>query len=125
MVHIKAEMSQFSRNSAELSPYSLVSYILLTNSAGKGALMEQSFDYTEPTIWALRKNVRKVREATSSLYEHIYGYDPLAAVQSPETPPEEEEAVRKGSAENPSLNIINPETNFLVRELASDEPSDA
>ena len=91
--------------------------------------MGQSFKMTtEPTIWALRKNTRKVQnDAAPTLYEHIYGYDPIQVVRNVVTDgsPEEEEAVRKGSAENPGLNILAPATNFLVMELTSDEPSNA
>lgn len=79
--------------------------------------MGQSYKYTEPTIWALRKNTRQVREATDSLYEHLYGYEPIR-VPSQEA---EEESVRKGSAENPQLNILNSKTNFIVKALADND----
>lgn len=89
--------------------------------------MGQSFELiTEPTIWALRKNTRKAGDAAPTLYEHLYGYDPIKVVRNTvDATPEDEEAVRKGSAENPGLNIIAPSTNFTVMELASDEPSNA
>lgn len=76
--------------------------------------MGQSYKYTEPTIWALRKNARAEHEVADSLYGHLYGYDPIR-VPSQETM---QESVRKGSAENPQLNIINSQTNFIVRALA-------
>lgn len=88
--------------------------------------MKQSFPYTEPTIWALRKNVRATKQDNNdpaTLYEHIYGYDPIKVVRGHEEGSQEN--VRKGSAENPSLNIINSQTNFLVRDLVSDDPSNA
>lgn len=74
----------------------------------------------EPTIWALRKKGILESEETSvpSLYEHLFGYDPIQLVVKPET-------IRKGSAENPALNIINPQTNFTLVEIASDmKPED-
>lgn len=78
---------------------------------------------TEPTIWALRKNIKASRQdnapmAERSLYEHIYGYDPIL-VSRPAAVREEE--VRKGSAGNPGLNILNPQTNFAVKELTSED----
>jgi hypothetical protein len=87
--------------------------------------MKQSFPYTEPTIWALRKNVHATKQdnAPVTLYEHIYGYDPIKVVRGNEE--DTKGNVRKGSAENPSLNILNSETNFLVREIVSDDPSNA
>ncbi len=36
--------------------------------------------YTEPTIWALRKNgvVEQHRpDSEATLYEHLFGYDPI------------------------------------------------
>lgn len=88
--------------------------------------MKRSFPYTEPTIWALRKNVRGTKQNNdpAALYEHIYGYDPIKVMRGDEEKTTREN-VRKGSAENPSLNIINPQTNFLVREIVSDDPSNA
>jgi hypothetical protein len=83
--------------------------------------MGQSFEYTEPTIWALRKNTRRVKETTSSLYEHLLGYEPIETDHEIE---EDEEAIRKGSAENPQLNILNPETNFIVMELSSEDTTE-
>ncbi len=80
------------------------------------------YTYTEPTIWALRKNTKQVRDATHSLYEHLYGYDPIRV---PEHDAEEEESVRKGSAENPNLNILDSTTNFIAVQLASKEASKA
>ncbi len=77
--------------------------------------MGQSYKYTEPTIWALRKSTRQVRDATHSLYEHLYGYEPIRMPAGDEG----EERVRRGSAQNPQLNIINPQTNFAIRSLDS------
>ncbi|HEU4839399.1 MAG TPA: hypothetical protein VFS88_08315 [Micavibrio sp.] len=86
--------------------------------------MKQSFPYTEPTIWALRKNVRATKQdnTPATLYEHIYGYAPIKVLPGSE---EIKETVRKGSAENPSLHILNSQTGFLVREIVSDDPSKA
>lgn len=84
--------------------------------------MGQSFKYVEPTIWALRKNVRKVEdEAVPTLHQHIYGYEPIRVSRREET----QENVRKGSAENPELNILNPVTSFMVVKLASEDASKA
>lgn len=82
--------------------------------------MGQSLKYTEPTIWALRKNAVKDEpvEQTGSLYEHLFGYDPIK-VQAPAN--KMEGKIRRGSAENPALNIINPATNFLVMEIVSED----
>ncbi len=77
--------------------------------------MKQILHNMEPTIWALRKNGHKEEEVQSSLYEHLFGYDPIKVNGK-------EEAIRKGSAENPGLNIINPKTNFALVEIASDLP---
>jgi hypothetical protein len=88
--------------------------------------MKQTFPYTEPTIWALRKNVRASKQDNNdpaALYEHIYGYDPIKVVRERGEAPKEN--IRKSSAENPSLNILNSETNFLVREIVSDDPPKA
>ena len=82
--------------------------------------MAQLLKSVEPTIWALRKNAKKKEDGISTLYEHLYGYDPIRVIVNPETD-EPEQAIRKGSAENPHLNIINPETNFTVMELASED----
>ena len=76
----------------------------------------------EPTIWALRKNAKKKKDDPATLYEHLYGYDPIRVI-IPQN--EAEEAIHKGSAENPQLNILNPRTNFMVMELASDDTSKA
>jgi len=74
----------------------------------------------EPTIWALRKNVAATRQdnvapVERSLYEHIYGYEPIRVTR------DNEETIRKGSAENPGLNIINPATNFVAVQIASED----
>ena len=73
----------------------------------------------EQTIWALRKNSKKKKDDSTTLYEHLYGYDPIRVIRPDQDG--QEEAIRKGSAENPHLNIINPETNFAVMELASED----
>lgn len=87
--------------------------------------MGQVFKNIEPTIWALRKNgVRQEDESAASLYEHLYGYDPIR-VAPVNRMPDEKQVIRKGSAENPELNILTPKTNFIVMELASEDPSNA
>ena len=80
--------------------------------------MRQSFRFPENTLWALRKNgVRKADTHTPSLHEALLGYEPIRiAEQDNDTP--------MVSAENPQLNIITSQTNFLVMELASDLPPD-
>lgn len=87
--------------------------------------MGQALKYTEPTIWALRKNAhldeQRADGRPASLYEHIFGYEPIRVTPPPS---QTEEEIRKGSAENPNLNIINPVTNFIVMELASEEAED-
>ncbi len=82
--------------------------------------MAQLLKSVEPTIWALRKNAKKKEDSISTLYEHLYGYDPIR-VARPEVADEPEQAIRKGSAENPNLNILNSGTNFMVMELASED----
>lgn len=90
--------------------------------------MAQTFKYTEPTIWALRKGVRvgdapegaDDANAGPSLYEHIYGYDPIRIVRNRAEREKSREAIQKGSAENPALNILNPQTNFVVKAMTSD-----
>ncbi len=87
--------------------------------------MGQSLKYTEPTIWALRKNAVKddvAEQQPGTLYEHLFGYDPIR-VQAPAN--KLEGKIRRGSAENPALNIINPQTNFLVMEMASENSEEA
>lgn len=85
----------------------------------------------QPTIWALRKNVRAHQDNTpastsgNTLYEHLFGYDPIrllgpagaALATRPESSPV--------TADNPKLNIIHSQTNFLVMEMASDEPQES
>ena len=85
--------------------------------------MAQLLKSVEPTIWALRKNTKK-KDDPSSLYEHLYGYDPIR-VSRPEMAEEQDETIRTGSAENPQLNILNPVTNFMVMELASEDEQKA
>lgn len=96
-------------------------------------LITQPIKPTQPTIWALRRNVRAAQDnepqlsvnnvSTGTLYEHLFGYDPIhIARQAAPTDISEDAAI---SAENPKLNIINPQTNFLVREIVSDDPSNA
>lgn len=75
----------------------------------------------EPTIWALRKNTRKEDEGraeSGTLYEHIFGYDPIRINNANG----DNDAIQKGCSENPKLNLINPQTNFAVVEIASDLP---
>lgn len=79
----------------------------------------------EPTIWALRKNPRAANTdnaADHSLYEHLFGYDPISLVRGRQEPVEQDAGVT--SAQNPNLNILNAETNFAVLELVSDLPED-
>ncbi len=85
----------------------------------------------QPTIWALRKNVRAYQDnappstSANTLYEHLFGYDPIrllgpagaAMAVQPESSPV--------TADNPKLNIIHSRTNFLVMEMASDEPHES
>lgn len=81
----------------------------------------------EPTIWALRRNPRAPETPAASndqggsLYQHLFGYDPIELLKksSPDG-----EAMAQTSAENPKLNIINPETNFAVMEIVSEQPAD-
>lgn len=84
------------------------------------------FKSVEPTIWALRKNGIKQDndENVGSLYEHLYGYDPIRVLPVNRVS-DGKENIRKGSAENPELNILAPKTNFIVMELASEDPSNA
>lgn len=82
--------------------------------------MGQLLKNVEPTIWALRKNSKAEENAIPSLYEHLYGYDPIRVMPVNKIS-DKKEAIRKGSAENPNLNILNPGTNFMVRELASED----
>ena len=84
--------------------------------------MAQLLKSVEPTIWALRKNTKK-KDDPATLYEHLYGYDPIRVARPDQDG--QEEAIRKGSAENPNLNIINPVTNFMVMELASEDDQKA
>lgn len=75
----------------------------------------------EPTIWALRKNPRAANEAAAddhSLYEHLFGYDPIRMITGAAQNHMEDTAPT--SAENPNLNILNARTNFAVVELASE-----
>lgn len=79
----------------------------------------------EPTIWALRKNPHNGNSPKGndhSLYEHIFGYDPISLLRSPDRPSEDKAGAT--SAANPQLNIINPETNFAVMELVSEDPEE-
>ncbi len=88
--------------------------------------MGQSFKYTEPTIWALRKNAKEA-DATSlpandlNLYTHLFGYDPIRIASDTLGAKSHDAEIRRGSAENPTLNIINPTTNFMIKELASEK----
>ena len=75
----------------------------------------------EPTIWALRKNPRVAHETAAddhSLYEHLFGYDPIRMMTA--RPPAPQEDAAPTSAENPNLNILNAGTNFAVVEMASE-----
>ena len=78
----------------------------------------------EPTIWALRKNPRAQTVTASTddptLYEHLFGYDPISLLRRQSKADTADMDAGATSAENPNLNIINPETNYAVMELASD-----
>lgn len=92
--------------------------------------MGQSFKYTEPTIWALRKNAKEHDAASLpandlNLYTHLFGYDPIRVAADTLGAETHDETIRRGSSENPTLNIINPTTNFMIKELASEDPSKA
>ncbi len=84
--------------------------------------MGQLLKSVEPTIWALRKKGKTEQTVVPSLYEHLYGYDPIKVILD-NAPVETDPAPT--SAENPKLNILNPATNFAAMEIASDEPSKA
>lgn len=93
--------------------------------------MYTSLKPTQPTIWALRRNVRvqdnqppsadipETPVSAGTLYEHLFGYDPIRVLGEHAAPKPMDAAV---TAENPKLNILNPQTGFLVREIASDDP---
>ncbi|PZO86814.1 MAG: hypothetical protein DI626_05510 [Micavibrio aeruginosavorus] len=93
--------------------------------------MGQSFKYTEPTIWALRKKAKEQSDDASlpandlNLYTHLFGYDPIRIAADTLGAKSHDAEIRRGSAENPTLNIINPTTNFMIKELASEDPSKA
>lgn len=81
--------------------------------------MRQSFRFPEPTLWALRKSGLKNRAAAMenrapTLYEHLLGYEPVGI---PEQNNKEDDIH--------TLPILNPQTGFLVNELASEGPSKA
>jgi hypothetical protein len=77
--------------------------------------MRQSFRFPENTLWALRKNgVKKTDAHTPSLHEALLGYEPIRIAEQDNYTP-------MVSAENPQLNIITSQTNFLVMELASED----
>ena len=83
----------------------------------------------EPTIWALRKNPRTGDAPASaddhSLYEHLFGYDPIRMIGGNGHSPAHTEESGQTSAENPNLNILNAGTNFAVVELASELKDEA
>lgn len=91
----------------------------------QGNTLNQSIKPSEPTIWALRKPAPGNHNATLSpkgtLYEHLFGYDPIRVTSSSSSLAPKPEDIYKGSAGNPQLNIINPATNFLVKDLSSDQ----
>lgn len=83
---------------------------------------------TQPTIWALRKNVRAHQDNNApasgdTLYEHLFGYDPIRLLGGKSAAPALD--ATPVSADNPNLNIIHSQTNFLVMEMASEDPSNA
>ena len=94
-------------------------------------LIAHALKPTQPTIWALRRNVQasaqdnhvEAPEPTGSLYEHLFGYDPIRVLNRYDAP--RVEASAPVSADNPNLNILNSQTNFLVMELASEDVSKA
>lgn len=83
--------------------------------------------YTEPTLWALRKNAQKRKtaqyEGQDELYEHIFGYDPIkVAIRNFVS--KKEQPASETSARNPKLNILDSQTGFAVRALVSEDPAD-
>lgn len=102
-----------------------------------GAKAGQPRPYAPPTIWALRAGIRadglqdNRKDATKSpsdttyggtLYEHLFGYDPISV-----SPARRADAPAPApiGAENPQLNILAPKTNFIVRDLVSEDTDDA
>lgn len=77
----------------------------------------------EPTIWALRKKGLSERASRMpSLFEHLYGYDPISILADLPADPIEREAQSRAIPGNPHLAVINPETSFALAEIASDLP---
>jgi len=108
------------QKTAELSPDSRISFKGNEKRYDMGQLLKS----VEPTIWALRKKGKAEENTVPSLYEHLYGYDPIRVLsESQAASTDAKETIRKGSAQNPNLNIINPATNYAAMEIASDEPS--
>lgn len=91
-------------------------------------MVAQPLSPTQPTIWALRRNVRSVQDnqpsetpaVSGSLYEHLFGYDPIRVLGLHKDMPVHTDAAV--TAENPKLNIINAQTNFALMEIAADLP---
>ncbi len=100
--------------------------------------------YAPPTIWSLRAGIRRDglqdnEKATLSpketetlggaaFYEHLFGYDPIRLLQQTMANPNRRSTdipASPNSAENPRLNVIAPETNFIVRDLVSEDGDDA
>lgn len=82
----------------------------------------------EPTIWALRKQgLIDERGSTTppSLFEHLYGYDPIRILGHLPADPVARAAMSADAVTNsPRLHILNPETRLAVAEIASDLPPD-
>lgn len=79
----------------------------------------------EPTIWALRKKGVSERAArTPSLFEHLYGYDPIRILGDLPADPIAREMQNRAIPGNPHLTVIDPGTSFALAEIASDLPPD-
>ena len=92
-------------------------------------MSKQFLNPIQSTVLALRHNGRKATEHAdedvSSLYEHLYGYDPIRVVSNRIDRRKPKADPKDSAAENPRLNIINPLTNYAVMEIASEETPNA
>jgi hypothetical protein len=72
---------------------------------------------------ALRKKGLSERESlTPSLFEHLYGYDPIRILADLPADPVARENRSRAVPGNPHIAVINPETSFALAEIASDLP---
>lgn len=86
-------------------------------------MAQQMLQSVEPTIWALRKKGLSERASrTPSLFEHLYGYDPIRILADLPADPIEREIQNRVIPGNPHVAVINPETSFALSEIASDLP---